>query len=239
MRGWVETAADRIQVTVNGQRALVNGNEFFVNALPLIEGENTITVLMDDSYRYAAQSQFTVSSEQQTSAAEWIDLQIDEPGGFAPLVTRLIAKPHLAYALAAGSANLQYQGPQGATITPVSATEYHLRFDSPGFYTLKYSVADTQGNIYSRQALVIVMTPITEADWLAMKGQVQGLDDYFSSAVASMDVQTARLKTLQRALENPDFSQVVLSSSGTLCLVYQGKIPFILDLPDSNSPPID
>ncbi len=232
VRGRVETAAEYVEISVNGERALMSGKEFFINAIPLNQGENTITVVMEDSNRMAAQAEVTVFREEGTGN---IELVLDEPGGFSPLDTRLTAKINLPHAIVEDSAALVCEGPAKAAIRPTSATEFGLRFDIDGLYACSYNVTDSQGGIHSQQAMVTVVEPFTETQWVEMENGVQDLEDFFKATLARTDITAARQKVLRRALENTDFTNVTISA-GALCLVYQGKIPIILDLPDPNGP---
>lgn len=237
VKGQLQSAAQYVEISVNGQRALVTESEFVINSLPLYQGENTITVFATNSYREQAQAEITVYSEQ-ASGTEWIDLQIDDPRGFAPLETKITAELHLLNAIQEGSAQLSYVGPGEVLITPQNSTTFSLNFTSPGLYNLTYSVTDINGSNYTREAFITIEPPFTEDDWFNLQNAIQSLEDLYNANVGLDSIVVVRDKVLAEAKANQDFSSVVLSS-GALCLIYKGKIPFILDLPDPNAPATD
>ncbi|MEN8136016.1 MAG: pentapeptide repeat-containing protein [Thermodesulfobacteriota bacterium] len=230
VHGTVDTYADHISVSVNGQRADVNGHEFFIDSLSLEPGANLVDVQVVDSFRNQDQATITVNYEQWADT-EWIELLPDHPAVFLPMEIKLKVVPHLLNDVNPNSAVLTYTGPGAGAVSLISPEEYSLRFDTPGIYTINYSISDIQGNVYDGSTMLSVMEPFTEDDWQGMHDAIEELDDIFLARLGSMDITVLRQQILESAQTNQDFSSVALSA-GALCLVYKGFIPIILDLPD-------
>lgn len=235
VKGRVATTASYVEVNVNNRHALVNGNDFLFPDLVLEPGENTVTVRAVDSNGNSAQAEHVVN---MSGTDDWLELQLGEAGGFAPLETVLSIVPHLQKSLNWDTAVLEGSGPADVVITGAAEEGYQLTFSDPGMYSLDFQIRDIDGTVYQERAFVSVLQPFTSADWQAMNEGVKQLEDNFTTLLATVGVESARQEVLEQAKENPDFSSATLSS-GALCLVFKGLIPVILDLPDPNAPPTD
>ncbi len=71
-------------VVINAIVAIVYGNEFIVNHVPLEEGENTITATATDTEGYTASTLITVNAETTTPH---VTLRANIESGIAPLTT--------------------------------------------------------------------------------------------------------------------------------------------------------
>lgn len=235
VKGKVKTPAQYVEISVNNRHALVVGNEFLVPDLALEPGENSLTVHAVDSNGKKSQTKYTVI---RSEAPDWLELQLDKSGGFAPLETRLTIVPHLEATLKWDTGTLEGRGPTEVTIKGTAEQGYQLTFAKPGLYTLDFQIQDVNGAVHQERTFVSVLQPFAAADWLVMNEGVQQFENNFTALLVTMDVDAARQQVLEQARSNHDFSSSTLSS-GALCLVFRGLIPVILDLRDPNAPPVD
>jgi hypothetical protein len=230
VHGSLTTDATYANVSINGQRAVVENKEFFLNDLEIPPGNFAITVRASDSNRNLAEKTISVIGEASEAS---VDLTIDEPIGLVPFTTTLRA--HVASGdILPGSATISYTGPGDVTGTKTSDSEFSLSFATPGLYTISYSSTDTAGTVLSAQLMVTAREPMSDEEWQAMTSSVEQLENLFRSQVGVTDIDTLRQQVLELARANGDFSSLTLSYDD-LCLVYKGRIPFILDLSDPNT----
>ncbi|MBU4263600.1 MAG: PKD domain-containing protein [Proteobacteria bacterium] len=234
VHGRLDTEATYINASVNGERAVVQGKEFFINKLGLPAGDNEITVQAADPNGNQATAVIEVFVEETEPE---IALAIDDPIGMAPFRTVLKATLNFGE-IAADSAIVFCDGSGEVENIKKSDTEFALTFTTPGLYTLTYTVTDSAGSNHAAQVRVAVKAAFTQDDMLDMQADVKSLENIYSSQLGNMDIETVRQQILAAARANPDFSSVALSS-GALCLVYKDLIPIILDLPDPNGPATD
>ncbi|WP_153305901.1 hypothetical protein [Desulfogranum mediterraneum] len=235
VKGRVITTASYAQVAVNSQPALVNNKEFLLPEFSLESGQNSVTVHATDSNGNSTEAMLTVNRE---TTLNWLEIQMEKAGGFAPLATRLRIVPHLQAAVNWDTAILLDQGPGSVLVEGSAEQGYQLSFSEPGMYTLDLELRDEIGEVYTAQVYISVVEPLTAADWQAMNQGVQAVEDSFTVLLNTMDVLEARQQVLEEARANGDFSSATLSS-GSLCLFFRGLIPVILDLPDPDAPPVD
>ena len=234
--GQVESSAEFIQVRVNGRRALIKDNTFYVNNLELVAGSNRIIIQAMDSQRKQGSTSRDIFRVDEPEDS--VELEMSYQRGFAPLTTRLHIIPHLQYEIDAASATFELDGPGEVSLNALSDTEYEITITDPGLYTIYYQVTDKQGTVHDSKVFVSVLEVFTDAQLQAMKDRIQSLEDLFISALASGTVESAREAVLVRARTYEIFSSVTLSSS-SLCLTFRGIIPVILDLADPTGSQID
>lgn len=231
--GQLETEATYQEVSVNGNHAQVNGKTFMLTDFDLAQGANTATVKAVDSNGNAASTNISIT--RIDSPDGWIEMSINNDGGFAPLDTKLTIISHLLATLNWQTAALLDDGPANVVINKISDGEYDLHFAEPGFYTLNYQVSDVSSNVHNVKGYVSVLPAFTMEDWQEMDSNLQQLSDNFNNLLATLDIESARLEIEKQAKASQVFSAANLSS-GALSLVYKGIIPIILDLPGPNDP---
>jgi hypothetical protein len=169
--GMVVSYAGEVGVTVNGIPAQVSGNMFFVNNLPLIEGENTITATATEPDGSTASDTVTVYVDI-SNADERIELSVSPESGIAPLNATLRSDLHLTNPIQ--SSTITYDGTGEVTVTSVSDTEYELFFNTPGLYPITYTAIDDQGREFSQDIMVNVLdrmqlNTLLKSKWEGMK----------------------------------------------------------------------
>jgi len=130
----VNQTGNETGIIVNGAPAQVNGNQFFANSVPLIEGENTISVsaLDTDGNKATATTTINLDTSVQTN---WIELQVNPASGVAPMAPTLTIDYHLSY-IPTGRPQISYEGPDNVEFTWITDTELTIAFQIPGIYTL-------------------------------------------------------------------------------------------------------
>jgi hypothetical protein len=144
---------------------------FFVNNLPLIEGENTITATATEPDGSTASDTVTVYVDI-SNADERIELSVSPESGIAPLNATLRSDLHLTNPIQ--SSTITYDGTGEVTVTSVSDTEYELFFNTPGLYPITYTAIDDQGREFSQDIMVNVLdrmqlNTLLKSKWEGMK----------------------------------------------------------------------
>lgn len=178
VQGIMTTGADEVGVTVNGIPAQVQGNRFFVNNLPLVQGENNITVKATEPGGATVSDTVTVSVDT-SQPADWLELHMNPDSGAAPLLANLRADWHLSFV--PENTYVSFDGPARVTVTPLSPTEADLSFPVPGIYTIIYTVADIHGKEYQQEIMVHALDrtgldTLLQARWQGMKARLAGQD---------------------------------------------------------------
>lgn len=172
VQGIVTTGTDEVGVTVNGIPAQVNGGKFFANNIPLVEGENTVTVAATEPGGGTASDRVTILVDT-SPPADWIKLNLNPDNGIAPLHANLRATWHLSFS--PENTYIRVSDPENVEITPLSPTEADLSFTGPGFYTIAYIAADSHGT-ESRQEIRVNVLARGDLDML-LKARWNGMKD--------------------------------------------------------------
>ena len=144
VRGMFANALDyETAVKVDGKCALMDGDEFAVNHVPLIEGDNTVTVTAMDTMGNIKGESLTVSS----FPGEFITLTAENERGTAPFVTTLNLQGTFAFASVPA---ISYNGPGSVDIQAgADKNNYDILISTPGLY---YLTADAVNNLGERHA---------------------------------------------------------------------------------------
>lgn len=157
-------------VTVNGIVALTEGNQFYVNNLPLEPGQNTLTITVTAPDGQTVTKTVTIASGGSTPLRVEAEPQI----GVAPLRSRFRIGLSNGAALsqiaidADGDGNLDVSG-----IDPSFPLEYV--FDYPGVYRPRILATDSNGNTWSQSITVIAQDPTRVDDFFGRLWQ--GMND--------------------------------------------------------------
>jgi len=171
-------------VTVRGVVAMIYGNEFVANHVPLDEGVNTITAIATDTEENTIETSVTVNA---AAAEKYIQLTADEYEGVSPFETKMTIDASFDIS----NVSLTYVGPGIVeTLDTPSKTEYVMRITGAGIYYFTSEVKDSTGITYKDTIGVVVRDEATEdetikARWSGMKawliqGNIQGALDFYS-----------------------------------------------------------
>jgi len=157
-----------VGITVNGIVAMVEGDQFAANHVPLEEGENTITATAVDWEGNIAIASITVYAETE---GEYIRITADTESGTSPLETTLriegsftFTDPYLTYT---GPGVVEFlEGPE--------ENEYTVSMTTEGIYYFTAEVTDAESNLYTDTIAIVVLNQVEldallKAKWEGMK----------------------------------------------------------------------
>ncbi len=139
--GIIGNAANRATaVSVNDIVAVVHGNQFVVNHMPLEDGENTITVTAEDA---TGCSQTVTRQVYADTSGHYIDITATLESGLPVFASDL----YLSASFPVVSSAVEVSGPDTIILTQEEADEYNLEVLGEGFYILT-AEADYDGLTY-------------------------------------------------------------------------------------------
>jgi hypothetical protein len=171
-------AGNETGVVVNGVLAMVYGNEFVANHVPLEEGENTITAAATDTAGNTLSAEITVTAD---TTGDYIWITVDEESGVTPFEATLSVEGTFSFI----DSVLTYTGPDEVEfLENPNENEYTVRIETPGLYFFIAEV-DNEGTTYADTIAILVMdqgelNALLRAKWEAMR-----------QALAQSDIDTA------------------------------------------------
>jgi len=180
VRGIVHNAGTaEVGVTVNGVVALVHGEEFAANGVPLEEGENVITAVAVDGKGNSAETSVTVYAWMAQDA---VRIFADPDSGISPFETTLRIESSFDYR----SPMFSYTGPGEVEIVEnIDGNGYIARVSVSGLYTIAVEVADNEGRLYNASLLILAI------DGEALDGLLKEKWNGMKEALGTGDVQKA------------------------------------------------
>lgn len=157
-------------VTVNGVAAIVYGNQFVANHVPLQEGANTITATATDINGATATASVTINA---ITTGNYIRLTADTASGVSPLDATL----RVDGTFSINASTLSATGPAQPEILSSSADKYQVRMTAEGIYYFTGNTTGPDGNPYL-DTIAIMATDKTQMDnmfkskWDGMKAKL-------------------------------------------------------------------
>jgi hypothetical protein len=178
------TFGDNTVVTVNGVPALIFGNMFVVNHVPLSEGLNTIRVNISDDLGHAGEISITVTAN---TSVPYVTLTPDDTSGQSPFETILHMNASFVMHYTAA---MSISGPgQVEYLSGITNQQYDYRMTGPGIYYFTTLIVFS-GHIYSDTIGVVVFNAedtdaLIRHKWNGMKSRLIDSDinramDYFA-----------------------------------------------------------
>jgi hypothetical protein len=167
-------------VVVNGVVAMVYGDQFAANHVPLNVGENTITVLATDTTGNSIRDSITVNA---SANSDYIILGCNYASTLAPLNATLRV---LSTFSSGGTPTYTVYGPGDVVFGEIdSMGTVSISMEIPGLYFFTASVQAENDEIYNDETAVLVidleqLDPLLKAKWNGMK-----------QALISCDIQGA------------------------------------------------
>lgn len=140
--GVVNANTADIGVAVNGKPAAIVGNQFTINNIPIIQGQNTITATITDVTGNTATTSITVYGE---ASQQYIRLTAIPESGITPLTTKLTIENSLSIS----TGYINYTGPAMIEVKQINNTEFELKITTEGIYNITYVATDSQGRQYT------------------------------------------------------------------------------------------
>ncbi|MHB1351674.1 MAG: CAP domain-containing protein [Desulfobulbaceae bacterium] len=183
IKGIVTPGDAEVGLIVNGLPAQRAGNTFFVNNVPLNEGENTLTVYATTADGTSITDSIQVFADT-SETDERITLELIPETGVSPFKTTLYVKlNNLERSIR--SSSLTYDGPGAVTIAQVDPAEYDLEIAAPGLYTLTCQATDDLGNVFQHDIYAVVY------DRTELSSMLQGKWNFMRTALAAGDINGA------------------------------------------------
>jgi len=154
-------------VVVNGRIAVVTGNHFIANRVPLEEGQNQITAVATDVNGNTATDSMTVNV---TLPGHYIRLTANIESGIAPLETILT----IDTSLDPTRLSVTYTGPAEVEFLSTSESEYRMRLTTEGSYLFTAEGTDSGGTTYNDTVALTVLSKeavdnLLRAKWEGMR----------------------------------------------------------------------
>ncbi len=147
----LNTTGAETGVTVNGIPATVNGTRFLANAVDLLQGTNTITVIATDVNGLTSTATRSVTSQ----TGNYIRVKSNINSGVAPLDIALTVNGSFSIS----SSTLNYTGPVAVSLLPESTpTSYFVRLPAEGVYTLTVQVTGPDGQTYEDSVVITIFS---------------------------------------------------------------------------------
>ncbi len=204
--GLVTTGVAEVGVIVNGVVAIIDGNEFFANNVPLNEGLSTIEAIATEPG--GSSVSYSIEVLVDTIDQEWILLGLNPATGVAPLDTTLTIDHHLDSPLATIGFNCVSDPIAScasllATLIQISESEYDFTIADPGIYTISYIVTDQEGP-HSQDIMIQVL------DSVLLDSLLINIWDDTIAALLLKDVPTATsyFTSQTQALYNDIFNEL-------------------------------
>lgn len=174
----INSTGNETGVTVNGIVAIVYGNQFLANNVPLIEGSNTITITATDTEGNTATTSISVNA---VTTGNYIRLTSNIESGIPPLEVSL----RIDGTFSITESSLNITGPVQPEIISSSPDEYTVKMTIEGVYTFTATTTGPDGITYQDTVVINVMNK-TQLDTL-LKGKWGGMKE----ALMSGDIETS------------------------------------------------
>ncbi|HID70809.1 MAG TPA: hypothetical protein EYP35_10240 [Desulfobacterales bacterium] len=166
-------------VTVNGVVALVSGNQFAANHVPLVAGDNIITVVATDMAGNTTGTSIIVQSDV---TGEYVLLTTDAESGVSPL--EVILTVDGSFDLTGATGSLFYSGPGTIELLENTGNIYRIRMTTPGMYFF-LSEVEYLGATYADVVVVQVL------DRIVFDGMLKAQWETMRSALIAEDIEQA------------------------------------------------
>jgi hypothetical protein len=165
-------------LTVNGMLAVIDGDRFTVDHVPMVQGENTITATATDADGITLTDTVKVTADPPEA---YIQLSADPVSGTSPFETSL----HIDSTFTIASSQISYQGPGDVTFLDKTLDEFRVEISEIGTYTFRVEVSDQQGHRYTDDVTVQVV------DEAALDALLVGRWDAMRQALIDGDIAKA------------------------------------------------
>ncbi len=185
------TTGNETGVTVNGIIAVVYNGQFFVNHMPLQNGQNTITATATDTAGYTATTSITVNA---VTTAPHVTLNANIESGIAPLTTYFSVSTSIPNAVS--TYQFDYQGNGSIDYTGSTFDNINFTYTVEGIYYPTVIVTDSQGIQYSDTIAIVVLNAsqldaLLRAKWEAMRNSLSIGDTATALTYISSDARAS------------------------------------------------
>ena len=175
--GAVTSGSDQVGVVVNDLPTFVSGSRFAANRIPLGLGSNTIIAAATNACGLRVEEPLVIQTPVIRDPS--VALTTFPTQGLAPFTTELTSTTHLDRPIIKYRWDFDGDGftdAEGDTLSTATHT-----YDQPGLYLPKLTVEDSQGNRFSDQVGVVVVTReeidrLLTKQWSDMKSRLAERD---------------------------------------------------------------
>ncbi|MEN8225656.1 MAG: hypothetical protein ABFS05_09890 [Bacteroidota bacterium] len=173
-------------ININGIFAVIEGNQFTANHVPLEPGENTITATATDSEGNTITKTCIVTVQD---VGDYITVSSFPESGVSPFETTIRVRATFGFAYS----DISYTGPGSVEYISSTQDEYNIRITTPGIYYFTADATDDQAVVHTDTITVEVLDPtaldaLLQSKWSGMK-----------TAIASGDIEHALTYFIERA----------------------------------------
>jgi len=143
------TTGSETGVTVNDLPAYVYGDQFVLDHVSLVSGENPISATASDSEGNTVNKSITVYSEPPE---QYISVLSNVRSGISPLETELLVRGSFTFT----DSSLTYTGPGTVEIFESASDKYRVRITGEGTYFLTAEVIGSGGVSYTDTVTVVI-----------------------------------------------------------------------------------
>lgn len=178
--GAIHSNVEEISVKVNGRLAEVNGDNYFINDIPLKTGQNLITAQIIEAEGYKAEESITIKTDTQVQP---LKLSSNIVSGIPPLNINFRIDTDIPHTIT--SFRMDYDGDGIIDYTADNADNISFTYNTSGIYYAAASITDDQGKQYCEKLGINVISR-EELDGL-LKRKWAG----FGDSLREKDIQKA------------------------------------------------
>lgn len=141
---------NEVGVRVNGILAVVYGNQFVANHVPLEHGENTITAIVTDVDGNTATASIAVNA---VTAGNYIRIAADTESGVSPFETTLEVEGPFTFP----ESSISHTGPGTVEFLDSTSQEYRVKISGEGIYYFTANVTDDQSTNFTDTFGIVVL----------------------------------------------------------------------------------
>jgi len=200
--GTVTTTANEAWVKVNGVPAVIYGNQFVINNVPLIEGNNHIVADVMDSSGTVGRAEISVNAN---TTAPYVLLNTNITSGIAPLKAFFTASTTLPNPII--SYQMDFDGDGVIDYTETTFDNIVHTYTEEGVFYPKLTITDNQGNAYTATIGIVVLykeviDTLLKSKWDGMKAKLANKDLLGSISYFGVDAKDKYLRVFQKLINN-------------------------------------
>jgi len=197
--GTFNSYLEEVSVMVNGRLAEINEKDYVINNLPLQLGQNSVAARVIEASGYKAEETITIQTDTQDQP---VRLSSNITGGVPPLDVKFTIDTNIANPIT--SYQMDFDGDGNIDYTADNPDDISFTYTANGIYFATATVTDNQGNQYSEQLAVNIIS-MAELDTLLEKKWIAVGD-----SLRNKDIQTALSYFVERSRAQYEQGFIVL-----------------------------